>query len=178
MLVLTLILVPLAAGLVLLCLKPDLPRKILVSGVTLAVCCGSVALALLPTPLDLGELPLSQHWINLGMLLVEMAMSLFILYVGVRAKHPLIVLLTLAQAGLMVWFEFTARRASGGGAESVRGQVLRHHGPDQRHCGRRHLPLRAGLHARIPRSGASRRCRTGVRSFSRCCSSSWARCSA
>jgi ech hydrogenase subunit A len=37
-----------------------------------------------------------------------MAMSLFILYLGVRAKHLLIVLLTLAQAGLMVWFEFTA----------------------------------------------------------------------
>ena len=105
MLVLTLILVPLAAGLVLLCLKPDLPRKILVSGVTVAVCCGSVALARLPTPLDLGDLPVSQHGINLGMLLVEIAMSLFILYIGVRAKHWLIVLLTLAQAGLMVWFE-------------------------------------------------------------------------
>src|ERR1035441_1308349 len=108
MLVLTLILVPLAAGLVLLCLKPDLPRKILVSGVTLAVCCGSVALALLPTPLNLGDLPLNQHGINLGMLLVDIAMSLFILYVGVRAKNPLIVVLTLAQAGLMVWFELTA----------------------------------------------------------------------
>ena len=108
MLVLTLILVPLAAGLMLLCLKPDLPRKILVSGVTLAVCCGSVALALLPTPLNLGDLPLNQHGINLGMLLVEIAMSLFILYVGVRAKNPLIVVLTLAQAGLMVWFELTA----------------------------------------------------------------------
>jgi ech hydrogenase subunit A len=108
MLVLTLILVPLAAGLLLLCLKPDLPRKILVSGVTLAVCCGSVALARLPMPLNLGELPWSQHGINLGMLLVEMAMSLFIIFVGVRAKNPLIVLLTLAQAGLMVWFEFTA----------------------------------------------------------------------
>jgi len=108
MLVLTLILVPLAAGLLLLCLKPDLPRKVLVSVVTLAVCCGSVALARLPTPLNLGELPWSQHGINLGMLLVEMAMSLFIIFVGVRAKNPLIVLLTLAQAGLMVWFEFTA----------------------------------------------------------------------
>ncbi len=108
MLVLTLILVPLAAGLLLLCLKPDLPRKILVSIVTLAVCSGSVALARLPTPLNLGELPWSQHGINLGMLLVEMAMSLFIIFVGVRAKNPLIVLLTLAQAGLMVWFEFTA----------------------------------------------------------------------
>jgi ech hydrogenase subunit A len=104
-LVLTLILVPLAAGLGLLCLKPDLPRKILVSGVTLAVCCGSVALALMPTPLHLGDLPVSAHAINLGMLLVEMVMGLYIIYVGLRAKHPLIVLLALAQAGLMVWFE-------------------------------------------------------------------------
>src|ERR1035441_1854252 len=105
MLVLTLILAPLAAGLVLLCLKPDLPRKILVSGVTLAICCGSVTLALLPTPLNLGELPLTQHGINLGMLLVQIAMSLVIIYVGVPAKKPLIVVLTLAQAGLMIWFE-------------------------------------------------------------------------
>jgi ech hydrogenase subunit A len=110
MLVLTLVLVPLAAGLLLLGLKPDLPRKILVSVVTLAVCCGSVALALLPMAgwpphVELQDLPVSTHAINLGMFLVEMAMSLFILYVGVRAKHLLIVLLTLAQAGLMVWFE-------------------------------------------------------------------------
>jgi ech hydrogenase subunit A len=110
MLVLTLILVPLAAGLLLLCLKPDLPRKILVSGVTLAVCCGSVALALLPMAglpphVELQDLPVSAHAINLGMFLVELAMSLFILYVGIRAKKPLIVLLILAQAGLMVWFE-------------------------------------------------------------------------
>jgi ech hydrogenase subunit A len=81
-----------------------------VSGVTLAVCCGSVALALLPMAgwpphVELQDLPVSTHAINLGMFLVEMAMSLFILYVGVRAKHLLIVLLTLAQAGLMVWFE-------------------------------------------------------------------------
>jgi ech hydrogenase subunit A len=104
-LILTLILLPLATGLVLLGLKPNLPRQILVGAVVLAVCCGSVALALLPTPFKLGDLPVSQHGINLGMLLVEIAMSLFILYVGVRAKKPLIVLLTLAQAGLMVWFE-------------------------------------------------------------------------
>jgi ech hydrogenase subunit A len=106
-LILTLILVPLAAGLVLLCLKPDLPRKILVSGVTLAVCCGSVALATLPTPVDLSGLPLNPHWINLGMQLVEIGMSLYIIYVGVRAKRPLIVALALAQAWLMVWFELT-----------------------------------------------------------------------
>jgi ech hydrogenase subunit A len=53
----------------------------------------------------LQDLPVSAHAINLGMFLVELAMSLFILYVGIRAKKPLIVLLILAQAGLMVWFE-------------------------------------------------------------------------
>jgi ech hydrogenase subunit A len=42
------------------------------------------------------------------MLLVEIAMGLYIIYVGVRARHPLIVGLALAQAGLMVWFELTA----------------------------------------------------------------------
>jgi ech hydrogenase subunit A len=108
MLVLTLILLPLAAGLLLLCLKPNLPRKILVSGVTLAVCCGSVALAALPTPINLAGLSLNYHSINMGMLLVEIAMGLYIIYVGVRAKHPLIVGLALAQAGLIVWFELTA----------------------------------------------------------------------
>jgi ech hydrogenase subunit A len=79
-----------------------------VTGVTLAVCCGSVALAALPTPVDLSGLSLNYHWINLGMLLVEIAMGIYIIYVGVRAKHPLIVGLALAQAGLMVWFELTA----------------------------------------------------------------------
>jgi ech hydrogenase subunit A len=100
----------LVAGLVLLCLKPNLPRQIVVSGVTLAVCCGSVALALQPTQpsLQLGALPVSEHAINMGILVVEMAMSLFILYVGIRFKRPLITLLVLAQAGLMLWFEFTA----------------------------------------------------------------------
>jgi ech hydrogenase subunit A len=112
-LVLTLILVPLVAGLVLWCLKPNLPRQIVVAGMTLAVCCGSVAVALLPMTgasphVELGDLPVSAHAIDLGMQLVEIAMSLFILYVGIRAKKPWIVLLVLAQAGLMVWFDFTA----------------------------------------------------------------------
>ena len=104
-LVLALILFPLAAGLGLLCLKPDLPRRILVAGVTLAVCAGSVALAFLPIPVDLTNLPVNLHSLNLGLMLIEIVMSLYIIYVGVRAKHPLIVALALAQAGLMVWFE-------------------------------------------------------------------------
>jgi ech hydrogenase subunit A len=99
-------LVPLAAGLLLLCLT-DLPRKILVSVVTLAVCCGSVYLATLPAPVDLSGLRLNPYWINLVMQFVEIGISIFIIYIGARAKRPLIVALALAQAGLMVWFEIT-----------------------------------------------------------------------
>jgi ech hydrogenase subunit A len=105
-LILALILVPLAAGLLLLCL-PDLPRKILVSAVTLAVCCGTMYLATLPAPVDLSDFRLNPYWINLVMQFVEIGMSIYIIYVGVRAKRPLIVALALAQAGLMVWFEIT-----------------------------------------------------------------------
>jgi hypothetical protein len=83
-LILALILVPLAAGLMLLGL-PELPRKVLVSLVTLAVCCGTVALATRPTPVDLSGLSMNHHWINLGMLLVEIGMGIYVIYVGVRA---------------------------------------------------------------------------------------------
>jgi len=107
-LALFMILVPLAAGLGLWCVKSDGIRKILVIGVTLAVCACAVALAGLPTPLDLAGVSLDHHWLNWGILAVEIAMSLYIMYVGWRAKHPLIVLLALAQTGLMTWFEFSA----------------------------------------------------------------------
>lgn len=104
-LVLALILVPFAVGICLLCLRLDALRKILVAGALVVVCSLTVALAMSPASIDLKYLPVSAHAINLGMLLIEIAMSLFIIYVGVRAKHLWIVLLTLAQAGLMVWFE-------------------------------------------------------------------------
>jgi ech hydrogenase subunit A len=66
-----------------------------------------VFLATLPTPVDLSGFRLNPYWINLVMQFVEIGMSIYIIYVGVRAKRPLIVALALAQAGLMVWFEIT-----------------------------------------------------------------------
>jgi ech hydrogenase subunit A len=106
-LVLALILIPFAAGLGLLALRPDPLRKILVAGATLAVCCCTVALAILPTPINLEGVQLNQHWLNTGMMLVEFGMGLFVVYVGVRARRLLVVALMLAQAGLMAWFEWT-----------------------------------------------------------------------
>lgn len=113
-LVLALVLLPFLAGLVLLCLRAELPRRWLVVTVTAAVCAGSIALACQPAPMDLGELPVSRHALNLGMVIVEALMGLYILYVGVRARHFLIVALMLAQGAVMGWFE-----SLGGGGVSA-----------------------------------------------------------
>ena len=108
-LVLALVLVPLLTGLILFCLRAELPRRMVVVTVTVAVCVGSVALACLPAPMVLGELPVSRHAINEGMLALEGLMGLYILWVGVRSKHWLIVLLMLAQGAVMGWFEWLAK---------------------------------------------------------------------
>ncbi len=58
--------------------------------------------------MDLAELPVSRHLLHLGMMAAEALMGLYVLYVGVRARHYLIVALMLAQAGVMGWFEWLA----------------------------------------------------------------------
>jgi len=100
----TLILVPFAAGAGLLCVRSDLLRRVLVAAVVLAVCAGTVALSIMPAPAQ-AELP-NHHMLSLAMLGVELAMGLYVVYVGVRARQPLIVALMVVQAGLMGWFEF------------------------------------------------------------------------
>jgi ech hydrogenase subunit A len=103
------ILGPIAAGLGLLWLKPDPFRKILVSGIALLVCGYVVALAALPLPLpaawEAGSL-LDHHWLSTAMMVIEGGMGLYVIYVGLRARRPLIVALMLAQAGLMAWLEW------------------------------------------------------------------------
>ena len=96
---------PFAVGLGLLCLRGDRPRKVLVGLMTLAVGCCCLALAIFPVPGALSGMRLEQHWVNLVMTVLETAMGVYVVYVGVKARHPLIVLLMLAQAGLMIWFE-------------------------------------------------------------------------
>jgi ech hydrogenase subunit A len=100
------ILGPIATGAGLLWLKPDQFRKILVGGIALIVCGCVLALAALPLPAALEALPPNLHWLNLAMMIIEGGMGLYVIYVGLRARRPLIVALMLAQAGLMLWLEF------------------------------------------------------------------------
>jgi len=87
--------------------RSDVVRRALVAGMVLAACLGTVVLAMKPASLDLGEFPFNLHATNLGILAVEVLMGLFFVWVGVRAKHWLVVALALAQGALMVWFELT-----------------------------------------------------------------------
>jgi ech hydrogenase subunit A len=100
------ILGPIATGLGLLWLKADQLRKILVGGMTLLVCLCVLALAVLPTPGLAEGLPLDHHWLSAAMLAIEGAMAVYVIYVGLRARRPLIVALMLIQAGLMGWLEW------------------------------------------------------------------------
>ena len=86
-------------------MKPDQFRKILVGGIALIVCGCVLALAALPIPTVFEGLPMPHHWLNLAMMVIEGAMGLYVIYVGFRARHALIVALMLAQAGLMFWLE-------------------------------------------------------------------------
>ncbi len=100
------ILGPIAAGAGLLWLKPDHFRKILVGTVTLAICACVFALTRLPGPTGASGFPLSHHWVQQAMLIAEAAMGVYVIYVGVRARHPLVVILMLLQGGLLLGLEY------------------------------------------------------------------------
>ncbi|HWH71247.1 MAG TPA: hypothetical protein VNT26_17810, partial [Candidatus Sulfotelmatobacter sp.] len=99
---------PFFAGLGLLLCKPNWLRIPVVALATLAACCGTIALACLPLPGAIPALELSAHWSKVATLVVELGMGLYVVWVGLRAKRPLIVALMVVQAGLMVWLEATA----------------------------------------------------------------------
>ena len=90
-------------------MKPDQFRQILVGGITLLVCGCVLALATFPLPLPVAweaGLLLDHHWLSTAMMVIEGGMGLYVVYVGLRARRPLIVALMLAQAGLMAWLEW------------------------------------------------------------------------
>lgn len=104
-LVLTLILAPFLAGACLRGVRSDAVRRILVSGMVLAACAGTIFLAIRPISAELSPFPLNLHATNLAILAVEVLMGLYFIWVGVRARHWTIVALALTQGALMAWFE-------------------------------------------------------------------------
>jgi ech hydrogenase subunit A len=100
-----LIVLPFVAGACLLGVRSDAVRRMLVMTVIVTVCIGAVVLAMLPVSNPPVKATPNPHWPNVCVLAAEMGIAVYLIYVGLRAKRPLIVAITLAQAGLMVWFE-------------------------------------------------------------------------
>ncbi|HEY9173528.1 MAG TPA: proton-conducting transporter membrane subunit [Verrucomicrobiae bacterium] len=104
-LVLTLILLPFLIGACLRFVRADAIRQVIVTGAIAAVCGGVLWLAAQKFIVGMENFPLNLHATNLGILAVEIAMGLFFIWVGARARNWIIVALALAQGVLMTWFE-------------------------------------------------------------------------
>ncbi len=100
------ILGPIAAGMGLLCFRAEAFRQWSVGLLTLGIAAASLALVTMVPVSGLKLMPGNLHGVNLAFLASELAIALFLLYVGFRARRPLIVLLVAVQSALMCWFEF------------------------------------------------------------------------
>lgn len=100
-----LILLPLVAGVLMLIVRSDRIRSALV--VFFSAVIGAMSLGLLTSYLDPARLEagLNTHLVERLMLLTEVGIGAFLLYLAVRHRRYLVGALVLAQTGLMVWFE-------------------------------------------------------------------------
>lgn len=99
------ILGPLAAGVGLLCFRAGPLRRAWVVAATVAVAGCAVILARAAFPAGLAGSPWDHHSVALLMVLGEIGMAAYVVFVGIRARKALIVALMLAQVGLLLWFE-------------------------------------------------------------------------
>ena len=100
-----LILFPLIAALFLLFERRDSSRTLIVQ--LSAVAIGIVSLLLLVLGFDKGSLiyAVGSEPVSQAMFFIEMVLAVFILWLGIRYRKSLAVVLILLQAGLLVWFE-------------------------------------------------------------------------
>jgi ech hydrogenase subunit A len=104
-LLILLIVVPLLVGLLLLAVKSDAVRKVLVYGTVALVAVLSINLLVHLFPGKMDWFRADSPLVSELMLVVEFGVAAFLVYVGVKSRRPMVVALTLAQCGLMTWFE-------------------------------------------------------------------------
>jgi len=106
LIVLTLVLVPCLAGLILLFLRSDFLRRIVVSVTVLGVCAVTISLAFQPMPLNDAGFQWHRHDLHWLMILGEIGIGLYVLYIGAVRRNILAVALGLAQGVVIGAFEF------------------------------------------------------------------------
>jgi ech hydrogenase subunit A len=102
-----LILAPLVIGLGLLGIRSDRLRRVVVLGgaAGMAICSLNLVFRFFPAEITLFDV--DTHLVSKIMLGIELLLGVYIVYVGIRNRHPLIVLFMLAQGALITWFELT-----------------------------------------------------------------------
>jgi len=104
--VILLIAVPWLAGLLLMGIRSERLRRGVVIGTVLFAAVGSVNLAL--RLFQTGEVfQVDSHWVNWMMLALEAGLAAYLLRVGWKHRHPVIVAVALSQTALMAWFELS-----------------------------------------------------------------------
>ena len=101
-----LILFPFVASIVLFITRSENIRRAAVVAATSLVCIGTMILAVRPALFPSIKFPINHQLIEFAGVAIEIAMSTFIIFVGIRARNFLIVVLALAQAALMLWFDW------------------------------------------------------------------------
>jgi ech hydrogenase subunit A len=105
-----LILFPFVAALVLLLIKSDGPRGIVVIGASIIIAAVSVCLAVLNFKGGGASFAVDEslsEFIGYAMMAIEVILAIVIIVLGVRHRKYLASLLALCQAPVMVWFEFS-----------------------------------------------------------------------
>ena len=104
-LLLYLILFPLIAALFILIGRRDSGRNMIVQ--ISAIVIGIVSLLLLILGYDKGTLiySIAAEPVSLVMFLIEVILAAFILYLGIKYRKSLVIILILVQTGLLIWFE-------------------------------------------------------------------------
>ncbi|MDR2089443.1 MAG: NADH-quinone oxidoreductase subunit L [Clostridiales Family XIII bacterium] len=105
-----LILFPFVAALVLLFLKADGPRGIVVIAASIAIAAASVYLAVANFETGGERFPVDEslsEFIGYAMMAIEVILAVVIFALGIKYKKYLASLLAAVQAPVMVWFEFS-----------------------------------------------------------------------
>lgn len=105
-----LILFPLAVGITLLCVKNERVRNLLVRISAPIIGIATIVLAVLFLGRDGTFFTINGELISNIIMVIEIALSLVIIVLGIRNRKYLASLFSLAQTVLMLWFEFTGGR--------------------------------------------------------------------
>jgi len=100
-----LILFPLAVAIALLILKTDGPRDIIVKAASIIIAVASIVLVAQNFGSGGRYFDVDGEVIGYLMMAIEIALAVFIIYLGFRYRQPLVVILVLVQTPVMIWFE-------------------------------------------------------------------------